>query len=93
MADSATTVCAEFESGLCNFFVKNCAIDYDSLLQSYNLGPPIFCENVENVESELNIPGKDDVIALELIADSVRPVVNLSQFGSLGCTDDANLRF
>ena len=31
-----------------------------------NLGPPpIFCENVENVESELNIPGKGDVIALE----------------------------
>ena len=51
-----------------------------SLLQSsYNLGPPpIFCENVENVESELNIPGEGDVIALEFIAGSVRPVLNLS---------------
>ena len=60
----------------------------------YDLGPPpIFCENVENVESELNIPGKGGVIALEFITGSVRPVVNLSRFVSLGCTDDANLSF
>ena len=41
----------------------------------------------------LNIPGKGDVIALEFIAGSVRPVVNLPQFVSLGCTNDANLSF
>ena len=55
-------------------------MSYDSLLQSYNLGPPpIFCENVENVESELNVPGKLMwLVALEFIVGSVRPVVNLS---------------
>ena len=65
--------------GFAFIFLKYCAIAYELLLQSYNLGPPpIFCENVENVESELNIPGKGDVVALEFIVGSVRPLVNLS---------------